>query len=921
GVDTVKQAEVFAAVRARFGVERDDSLALREFPTLRHVVGWIREKTGITPGGTSATPAASERPAPVAAETHPSTVPGDLDAVDRIPRRVPVPALRPALGQCLPTGVTLGEGARVVVMRDQGGIADALTDRLAKAGVTVLGLEPGTASDALLSAVEQWRAEGPVTGVYWLAALDDEGPHEALDLAGWQEALRRRVRNLYATMRLLYDDSPFLVTGTRLGGYHGYDDSGATAPMGGAVTGFAKSYKKERPEALVKAVDLPVNRKTAQPAQDLIDETLRDPGCVEVGHVGGLRWGVALVERPFPPQSEPGAGALTLGPDSVVLVTGAAGSIVSAITADLAKATGATFHLLDLTPTPDPADADLRRYLEDRDGLKTELAQRMRDRGERPTPVAIEKELTRLERLAAALAAVEAVEAAGGTPHYHSVDLTDTDAVDRVLEKVRGTSTRVDLLLHAAGLEISRALPDKAPGEFDLVFGVKSDGWFNVLHGAGDLPIGATVVFSSVAGRFGNAGQTDYSAANDLLCKITSSLRRTRPETRALALDWTAWGGIGMATRGSIPKIMEMAGVEVLPAEAGVAWIRRELTAHDFAGEVVVAGELGLMAGSEHATGGLDPAAVETAGAGPMVGDVVRADVLHGLVVQTTLDPAAQPFLDHHRIDGTAVLPGVMGMEAFAEAARLLTPGWQVVAVEDVDFRAPLKFYRDEPRTLTVTALLRSDGADLVADCSLAGDRTLPGRDEPQHTVYFTGSVRLSAQAPEVETEKPVARAEDAPAVSREDVYRLYFHGPAYQVVAEGWQHDGAAVARLAADLPPNHEPADLPTVLGPRLVELCFQTAGLWEAGRTGRLALPAHVGRLLVGAPAPTTGSVVAVARSIAGDPAAQEGFNCTVLDDEGRVILRVEDYRTVALPAELSEDVRRPLETVMSSTVASQ
>ena len=33
-------------------------------------------------------------------------------------------------------------------------------------------------------------------------------------------------------------------------------------------------------------------------------------------------------------------------------------------------------------------------------------------------------------------------------------------------------------------------------------------------------------MFSSVAGRFGNQGQTDYAAANDLLCKISSSLRR-----------------------------------------------------------------------------------------------------------------------------------------------------------------------------------------------------------------------------------------------------------------------------------------------------------------------------------------------------------------------------------------------------------
>ncbi len=59
GVDTVKQAEVFAAVRERFGVERDDNLALREFPTLAHVIGWIRDKTGIQPVAPVAAPAAA----------------------------------------------------------------------------------------------------------------------------------------------------------------------------------------------------------------------------------------------------------------------------------------------------------------------------------------------------------------------------------------------------------------------------------------------------------------------------------------------------------------------------------------------------------------------------------------------------------------------------------------------------------------------------------------------------------------------------------------------------------------------------------------------------------------------------------------------------------------------------------------------
>ena len=42
GIDTVKQAEVFATIRERFGIERDDKLKLRDYPTLAHVIGFVR---------------------------------------------------------------------------------------------------------------------------------------------------------------------------------------------------------------------------------------------------------------------------------------------------------------------------------------------------------------------------------------------------------------------------------------------------------------------------------------------------------------------------------------------------------------------------------------------------------------------------------------------------------------------------------------------------------------------------------------------------------------------------------------------------------------------------------------------------------------------------------------------------------------
>ncbi len=917
GVDTVKQAEVFAAVRQRFDVERDDTLALREFPTLAHVIGWIRDKTGLTP--TTAAPATPPAESATGAETpgliHPTTVTGSLDAVDQISRRVPVPVLRPPLQLCVPTGVALEEGARVVLMADEGGVAAALAKRLVKAGVDTLTLDPGTPTEDLLDRIAAWRDGGGVTGVYWLPALDDEGPLADLDLDGWHEALRRRVKSLYAVMRALYDQAPFLVTGTRLGGFHGYDDDGATSPLGGSVTGFAKAYQREQPETLVKAVDFPASRKTAALAEALLEETVHDPGCVEVGHVHDRRWGVGLADRPFPAQDRLTDGATPLTPDSTVVITGAAGSIVAAITADLAAASGGTFHLLDLTPEPDPNDPDLVAYVEDRTGFKSVLAERMKARGERPTPVAIEKELARFERLESALTAIEAVRDAGGTAHYHSVDLTDADAVAAVMGRVAETTSRIDLLVHAAGLEISRSLSAKEPREFDLVHDVKADGWFNLLHAAADLELGDTVVFSSVAGRFGNAGQTDYAAANDLLCKITSSMRRTHPRTRALALDWTAWGGIGMATRGSIPKIMEMAGVDLLPPEAGVAWIRRELGASGFGGEVVVAGALGRMAAGPHPSGGLDLTRVDVAEAGPLVGEVVAADVLDGLVVQTTIDPVQQPFLDDHRIDGTAVLPGVMGMEAFAEVSRLLVPEAYVIAVEDVDFAAPLKFYRDQPRTIILSARIRPEGDDLVADCKLEADRVLPGSETPQRTVHFTGSVRMSLTRPRKRKPKAteaIAVPEGAAVLTPEDVYRLYFHGPAYQVVGEAWPRGGGAAGRYAANLPAGHDPGSGPTVLDPRLVELCFQVAGLWEAGTEGRLALPAHVDRLeLLGHPKDETATPVAFAV-----PSEEPGrFDCQVHEGSGAVLLRLSGYRTVAMPGGLPDDVGIPLREAMS------
>ena len=60
--------------------------------------------------------------------------------------------------------------------------------------------------------------------------------------------------------------------------------AGASAPLGGAVTGFAKAYKREQSRSLVKAVDFETDLAASELAGALIAETLNDPGVVEVGY-------------------------------------------------------------------------------------------------------------------------------------------------------------------------------------------------------------------------------------------------------------------------------------------------------------------------------------------------------------------------------------------------------------------------------------------------------------------------------------------------------------------------------------------------------------------------------------------------------------------------------------------------------------
>jgi hypothetical protein len=282
-----------------------------------------------------------------------------------------------------------------------------------------------------------------------------------------------------------------------------------------------------------------------------------------------------------------------------------------------------------------------------------------------------------------------------------------------------------------------------------------------------------------------------------------------------------------------------------------------------------------------------------------MLGKLASMGIHSGLTIETTLDPKIQPFLHDHQIDGTPVLPGVMGIEAFAEAALAMLPGWHLAAIEEVNFLAPFKFYRSEPRTLAIHAVFNPVGDEaVVVDCRLSGCRSLPNQSEPQVTTHFTARMRLTKKSPQAQAMGSLPGAPTGFNMEATDIYRVYFHGPAYQVLERAWRDGNRIVGLMAQNLPSHHHPPERPTLAVPRLVELCFQTAGLWEMSVQGRMGLPQHVHRVCVQPQPELNGTGSRIYAVVTPDP-DHASFDAEVVDDKGNKYVHLNGYRTVALP----------------------
>nr|WP_320068445.1 SDR family NAD(P)-dependent oxidoreductase [Micromonospora sp. RTGN7] len=167
-------------------------------------------------------------------------------------------------------------------------------------------------------------------------------------------------------------------------------------------------------------------------------------------------------------------------------------------------------------------------------GLGGHLTRWLLDRGARQVVLAS-------RRGAAAPAVAQLLETYGadGRVTAATCDVTDRSSVAALVDSLPGLTA----VVHAAGTDQLTPLTGTTLDEFSQVVAGKVLGALHLDDCLADRPLAAFVLFSSISGVWGSAGQCAYGAGNSLLDALAVNRRgRGLPAT---AVSWTAWGGEG----------------------------------------------------------------------------------------------------------------------------------------------------------------------------------------------------------------------------------------------------------------------------------------------------------------------------------------------------------------------------------------
>ena len=330
------------------------------------------------------------------------------------------------------------------------------------------------------------------------------------------------------------------------------------------VAGFVKAMTKEWPHVRAKVIELTRDIAPDHAADLLLDELAANDGIVEVSYGSGSR-SAPIVRRAALPD---GPDRLDLEPASVVLVTGGARGITSLVARDLARRYHCTLILLGRSPLPPAAEDLVTAASTTAAEIRAAVIDDLRSRGEKPVPAQVEAECQRVLAEREARATLRGIQESGATVEYRRIDVRDASAVRATVEGVYASHGRLDGVIHGAGVVEDRLLADKVPPSFERVVRTKVDGALNLLRVIRPDSLRFLAFFASVAGTFGNAGQADYAAANEILNAIALDYDVRWPG-RVVAFNWGPWDAPGMVTP-EVRRQFSARGIELLAPEPAV---------------------------------------------------------------------------------------------------------------------------------------------------------------------------------------------------------------------------------------------------------------------------------------------------------------------------------------------------------------
>lgn len=387
----------------------------------------------------------------------------------------------------------------------------------------------------------------------------------------------------------------------------------------------------------------------------------------------------------------------SITPETVFLVSGGARGITAQCVIELARHFRNRYILLGRTDLRDePAWA---ANAETDDALKKAMIADMQARGEKPTPALVGKAVSGVRAQREIRATIDAVKAAGGEAVYVSADITNSAALRTALDHVRSFGT-VTGILHGAGNLADKLIENKTEADFENVYTAKVDGLENLLAVIDPQQLRTLVLFSSVAGFYGNIGQADYAIANEILNKTAHRFKRQYPQCQVVSINWGPWDG-GMVTP-QLRAYFDQLNIRVIPVEVGTRLLVEE-----------------LMMGADSPTQIVVGSPIHPPQTPP--DDTLNMYRLHR---QIRLNDS--PFLGDHVVNGQAVLPMVAAMSWMSSACEQIHRGYRYFSFENYrvlkgivfddslasEYLLELKEVSKTPEQILIDAVVRSQSVD-----------------------------------------------------------------------------------------------------------------------------------------------------------------------------------------------------------------